>query len=1184
MKILKIELENINSLKGKWTIDFSDPSYAANRNLFAICGKTGSGKSSILDAITLAIYGQTPRQGLVYKSTNGNEVMTHGTGSCMARVTYQCSKGIFVTEWNQHRARENADGALQEAHYLVYGITNPNFNEKGKTGKNAELANVNIKNISLDYSQFCRSIMLAQGDFSKFLTCKPEERTLILEKLNGTEKYHKVAKKAGDKWSEAGKNLDLAKKQYDAAQANVLTPEQLDALNAEKGSLETNQRELTNSIKGIESFLQWYSNLETRRREWDDAKGKFNVASRAKEEFGVDSVILANGLKAKNCEVAFNQVEGLSGSIGQKNQDLKDFNETLQQKSNGMGDAKANAEACSEKLKAAEDVVNSNSALWNEVRKLDENIKNATENADSAKKVYDDCSDTVKILNDKEKTLKDNISELETKISKKEKFLNEHKVDEGIAEILSGFQQQINTAKSQQESIRREEENFVRKCDEVASLEEQTQQLQSTFSELDSYLKEHAIDENLPNVLAASKGCVDQFKTDATEISKQEKMVAECEKTRASFNDTLTNVETKIKEIEQEQLQLFNNEVIVLADVIQKHLVEGEACPVCGSKEHPSCCGTLKETSDDDSERTADAATKIRSLRDKMESARNEKDRVVRDIELNEEKSSNAAATLKTVQERYNGSVQKLSESWAPWGKSVSVETCDSVLAELQRFSDVYAGKKTQYDESVKSQTEISNKLEIAKNARDNVSESLEQQKAALSELTKEMEIVVSPWISSFRLENCESNYKLLQERSSSYAKEKSAYDELKKNLDKETINLQNNSDNQKTAKSAFDAASKKMANAADTLSTLKTQRSQKFGDQDVDFVEKTAKDNVDAARDAEKIAAKQLQDLQDAINELNTKIAQRHKDIQQETEHLEKAKRAFADALQQNGFADEAAFNDARLSAEKLEALQARKESVEREFTATESACTTTKNAYDNCLQEHPDAEPKETLESKRQELASAAEEINKRLIEIGTALSKNSSDTKELEKLRDEYEKAQAAFDHWNVLYDWFGSKMNGDGFSKFVQSLSFNSLLNLTNKHLQRIKGRYTLVAKDDLGFEIDDAQLADTRSISNLSGGEKFLVSLSLALGIAELASRNVRIESLFLDEGFGTLDGTLLQDVMESLKSLQNQGKMLGVITHMDKVKDEFDQKIQLESNDDGYSTITGPGITCGRAS
>ena len=103
--------------------------------------------------------------------------------------------------------------------------------------------------------------------------------------------------------------------------------------------------------------------------------------------------------------------------------------------------------------------------------------------------------------------------------------------------------------------------------------------------------------------------------------------------------------------------------------------------------------------------------------------------------------------------------------------------------------------------------------------------------------------------------------------------------------------------------------------------------------------------------------------------------------------------------------------------------------------------------------------------------------------------------------------------------------------------------------------------------------------EDRPVSNMSGGEKFIISLSLALGIAELASQNIRVDSLFLDEGFGTLSGDPLTEAINALKRLQNSGKMLGIITHVDAVINEFPQKIEAVKKAGGVSELRGSGIT-----
>ena len=184
----------------------------------------------------------------------------------------------------------------------------------------------------------------------------------------------------------------------------------------------------------------------------------------------------------------------------------------------------------------------------------------------------------------------------------------------------------------------------------------------------------------------------------------------------------------------------------------------------------------------------------------------------------------------------------------------------------------------------------------------------------------------------------------------------------------------------------------------------------------------------------------------------------------------------------------------------------------------------------------------------------------------------------------MRSKFDAINQEFSDWDQVYQWAAPLGKGDKINlyAFVQSLVFGSLIAVANRHLFAITGRYKLVQKPGvLDFEVEDINFEQSRETTNLSGGETFIVSLSLALAISEFASKRVRIDSLFLDEGFGTLSGDILMEAINALKNLQKQGKMLGIITHVDRVIEEIEHHIDVKPTHNGHSVLIGSGITQG---
>jgi len=180
MKILNVRFKNLNSLKGESPVIDFENGVLADAGIFAITGATGSGKTTILDAITVALYGRTPRL------VNPADLMTRYTGECWSEVEFIAKGNVYRSRWEQRRSRGKIDGKLQSPEMKLVDVTD---NETTIEEKKSLVPKVVEEKSELDFSRFCRSMMLAQGDFAAFLNAKESERAELLEKMTGTDIY-----------------------------------------------------------------------------------------------------------------------------------------------------------------------------------------------------------------------------------------------------------------------------------------------------------------------------------------------------------------------------------------------------------------------------------------------------------------------------------------------------------------------------------------------------------------------------------------------------------------------------------------------------------------------------------------------------------------------------------------------------------------------------------------------------------------------------------------------------------------------------------------------------------------------------------------------------------------------------------------------------------------------------------
>ncbi|MFZ4530019.1 MAG: SbcC/MukB-like Walker B domain-containing protein, partial [Undibacterium curvum] len=175
----------------------------------------------------------------------------------------------------------------------------------------------------------------------------------------------------------------------------------------------------------------------------------------------------------------------------------------------------------------------------------------------------------------------------------------------------------------------------------------------------------------------------------------------------------------------------------------------------------------------------------------------------------------------------------------------------------------------------------------------------------------------------------------------------------------------------------------------------------------------------------------------------------------------------------------------------------------------------------------------------------------------------------------LRQELKQQSTQTRLWEQMRELIGSA-DGKKFRNYAQQITLDVLLAYANRHLQQLARRYRLQRiPDTLAMMVIDQDMADEqRSVHSLSGGESFLASLALALGLASLSSQRVKVESLFIDEGFGSLDADTLQIAMDALDSLQAQGRQVGVISHVQEMTERIATRILVQRAAGGKSAIT----------
>ncbi len=1080
MRILQVRFKNLNSLVGEWQIDLTNQAFASD-GIFAITGPTGAGKTTIFDAICLALYGRTPRLNKVTKSDN--EIMSRKTGECFAEVIFETQSGRYRCHWSQHRTRKKPDGEFQTSkHEIANADTGEIFESKIR-----RVADQIESATGMDFDRFTRSMLLAQGDFAAFLQAAPDDRSPILEQITGTEIYSQISIRIHERQRE--ERVKLNQLQAETKGIVILEREQEQAI---VQALKTKQKEETDlaaKFADTGKAIEWLTNINELKREIDNLADEESKLQIEAKEFEPDREKLNRFLSAASLYIEYDTLTATRKQQADDRAALKTEKEAFSKLESSVNEQAETLKLAEQKTALAKKELKTAAPTLQKVRFLDQKLIDQKTAVSEGNESCKNDAEKIEINKDDLLEKRETVSEAKEKLKLVDGFLKEHARDEWLISGLAGVEEQFSGLLFKQNEI------VQKKVDQETT----TTALELATKTLDDCQKQSGV---LKQKLEDTSEQIQQSKDAMSQLLKERSL-----KEYRNKKDTLQCKKiylTKIAELEDHRAKLE----------------DGKPCPLCGAIEHPFAEGNVPAL--DETEQKIEKLTKLISKAEDMEAAikKLEKNESLAGKKLTEaEKMESAASNDKKTSENALAEVKdglvKLRAAFAErrqvvFNKLVPLGIEDIPETDISSLLDILRARLKKWQVQVKKKADI------------------EQQIADFASELKRLDAVI-------------------ETQNSGLAEKLKSLKSLKK-----------------------------------LLSTKSVEREKLYGDKNPDDEEGSLNKAISDAEGVEKQVRERHNELQQQWNTAKADVESLNKRINQQEPKLRKLETDFFAALAPVGFSNEEQFLAARLSSERKAELEAMAKNFDERLFGLKARQKDRKDRLTLEMDSKITDKTLNELERQLKEYDEALRELRDIIAGFKHKLNENTKANERIKEKKSAIEAQSKESSRWEHLHELIGSA-DGKKYRNYAQGLTFDMMIGHANRQLQELTDRYLLVRDDTQPLElnvVDNYQAGEIRSTKNLSGGECFIVSLSLALGLSRMASKNVRVDSLFLDEGFGTLDEEALDTVLETLAGLQHDSKLIGVISHVPALKERISAQIQVIPQTSGRSHISGPG--CGK--
>lgn len=1237
MKILAIRGENLASLKSFDVNLYGD--ILGETGLFSITGPTGAGKSTLLDALCLALYGRIPRiaeERSAYELSLGEKdslgvsdarhVMRRGATASFAEVDFEGPAGRWRARWSVNRARRKPDGKIQPATVELHNL---DTGEPVGEHRPTETFRLIEERIGLTYEQFCRSVLLAQGDFASFLKAKGPDRAALLEKMTGTELYSRISILAHERSkTEAEKLRDLER---DAGGLRVLAPEERDALAVELTDQRAENLRLTGDARQAEAAVRWHETAEQLHHATTAADDERKAAHAASEAVEPERVRQRRLEKAETVRALVAGFDGATRRATDARRNVEELQNRLSTTENEARQRAAAEREAREVFENTERVRQSRQPEIDAAKTLDIRLIDATASVEAAQR---DLEMAETELASAERRVRDGeaeATEVQKRLATAETWLT---TNAGMSPVAAQWErwkaeiERFGAAREMREKLqlrldgqsvaRLEKENeaaILQKEAAVQTLAGQKEVFDAACAALQAFRDEFRPErlradrdrlaerlETLNEAERLARELAARAAERATELAyaeREEQAAAACAARRDELSESKVQHEAA-RAARREELDLARA-TEELAARRPDLLKPGRPCPLCGSTEHP------------DAEVVVHLSETVEKLRDEVAAAERElADVQLRLTECERDRSVHQAkaAAARAAATKKTDDIAALTDRWnelrdETFPADPLAENVAEVLKDAQNAArgelETLAVRETGAEELARRRDAARDALNAATDAVTRATLDVFQTESALNDARRdratterELQTVIS---------TCGEAITVLNEPFSGFetgwqAEIDADWKTFARNLVQKIEAWRKTESVKTTAETELHDGAVQLATARAELARVAAAAGEKRRDLEtktearaahaaeraklldgnsvaetfarLDGELRLAKDTFETARSAASQAEKERAAAESALRQAELAV-------ETFANEAEAARAALDTGIQDAGFSNletlrqllEVSISERAALSELLDGIAGRVAQAETVFRERSERLTA------HLASETPRLDPARARD-RAATLRTSVEVVLRRIGEIEGRLKDDDDARERLADRLADVAKQHTVADRWARLDDLIGSA-DGKKFRVFAQSLTLDILLGAANHYLEKLRPRYRLerVPNQDMELQVIDHDLGDEiRTCGSLSGGETFLVSLSLALGLSSLSSRTVAIESLFIDEGFGTLDKDSLESAVAMLDQLQAEGRKIGIISHIPDLAERIGFQVAVTPNGNGTSRVS----------